>query len=414
MKPLLTGLRRLNNRLTNSYFSIRSILSFVGWIALLGFPGFFIIWSYYQQPYENAWLRVFGMALAAIILLRDRLPPVLHRTMPFYWFFFVTFTLPFFHTFMLLANHLNEMWSVATTIALLLLFVLFDPFLATLSLATGLGSALLVFWWWQGAVVIPEARPFFIPVLLYAVLVGAVIQRREQNIITERYRATLAVASKIAHEIRTPMMTIQALGMALENSREPASRTIADDLASASDDVLKTIEMVLMISRANDRIKSLFTAIDLADLVFDTLEHYPFSSSIERESVRVDRSDGTQNTVVCGDETLLRHITMNLLKNALYFAKQGGGHVAVRVSQQQDTVILSVSDDGPGVDPSRRLIIFDQYVTLAVDGIGTGLGLSFVKSACSVMGGDVTCTDNEQWPAVFTVALPAFAGVENV
>jgi signal transduction histidine kinase/CheY-like chemotaxis protein len=84
---------------------------------------------------------------------------------------------------------------------------------------------------------------------------------------------------------------------------------------------------------------------------------------------------------VIGDESQLQQVVMNLVVNA-YDALRGhcGGRVVVRTRNDGDTVVLEVSDDGPGIPPEIRERVFEPYFTTKIAGSvkGTGLGLATV------------------------------------
>jgi len=246
--------------------------------------------------------------------------------------------------------------------------------------------------------------------------VGAVINRRELYIAQERQRSAIAVASKIAHELRTPLMTIQANAKALKSpvNQHDDTHAIAMDIDKASRDSLKTIEMVMMISQSRDVIATQFIPIDINPVVLSTLQDYSFANEAERHMLLPFSSQLDAQVLISGDESLIRHILLNLLKNALFYARRGGSQVEVSTRRNKHWVELWVSDDGPGIPASMRLNIFDQYVTTNAEGGGTGLGLSFVKLATHAMNGEVRCTATADWATTFIVRLPILPAVSQV
>jgi signal transduction histidine kinase len=84
--------------------------------------------------------------------------------------------------------------------------------------------------------------------------------------------------------------------------------------------------------------------------------------------------------------------------------------VAVELSTAAGEVVLAVQDDGPGVPPDMRDLIFERFARLdearSQDAGGTGLGLSIVKEIVSAHGGRIDLVDTESG-ARFEVRLPA-------
>ena len=87
----------------------------------------------------------------------------------------------------------------------------------------------------------------------------------------------------------------------------------------------------------------------------------------------------------------LRQVLTNLLDNA---EQHGGGAVAVRAGRCGDVVRLEVDDDGPGVPPAERELVFDRFGRGRASGVrgsreGTGLGLALVAQHVQAHGGRV-------------------------
>jgi two-component system CAI-1 autoinducer sensor kinase/phosphatase CqsS len=404
--------KQINDLLTENYFFIRQNLTFIGWLAFFAHPGFYFIWQYYKQPYESVILRSLGSIFSLILVYRDHFPRILQPHFPKYWFLYVTYTLPFFHTFNFLENGFNPMWMMSTIIASLLVVVLLEITIALLSFIIGCSAAFGLFWYLNNNFDLPPLQDYFIPVLIYAVITGIVIHRRETSILAERNQASLSIASKIAHEIRTPLMTIQAAAMALENPFSRNDKAIATDIDAASTDVLKTIDMVLTLSKNPKTATQKFIPLDINKGIESSLERYPFLSEEEREMVTFRKNTGTKAAIVKGDESLIYHIVLNLLKNALFFAKKGGGHVEITTRCTKKKIEIQVSDDGPGVPALMQINIFDQYVTTNSHSGGSGLGLSFVKMAIRTMDGNIRLSNKKGWPTTFIVILPTATGID--
>jgi signal transduction histidine kinase len=105
---------------------------------------------------------------------------------------------------------------------------------------------------------------------------------------------------------------------------------------------------------------------------------------------------------VLGDPSQLRQIFVNLLQNAQQAAGAGG---AVTLDAEVDgrSVIVGISDTGPGVDPAVRARLFEPLVTTRQKGIG--LGLALVKRIAERHGGTVSY-EPRSGGARFVVRLP--------
>ena len=118
---------------------------------------------------------------------------------------------------------------------------------------------------------------------------------------------------------------------------------------------------------------------------------------------------------VWGDEQLLHRVLSNLVDNALKYTPYGGD-VVIEGRLEAGQVLLEVADTGPGIPLEAQPYVFERFYRLdpQPDGImGTGLGLTIVKSIVEQHGGRVWVTSQPGHGSVFTVSLPAFQPVKR-
>jgi signal transduction histidine kinase len=104
------------------------------------------------------------------------------------------------------------------------------------------------------------------------------------------------------------------------------------------------------------------------------------------------------------DKTLMRRVLTNLCANAVEAAQPKRARIHLGVARTRDRAVLTVSDEGPGVDRTVRDRIFDPYFT--TKGTGTGLGLAIVKKIVLQHGGEIQAGERPGGGAAFSVALP--------
>src|SRR5204863_9693239 len=100
-----------------------------------------------------------------------------------------------------------------------------------------------------------------------------------------------------------------------------------------------------------------------------------------------------------------KQIFLNLIANARQ-AMPNGGTVKVDVRRDGDCVTASVSDDGPGIDPTVLQRIFEPFFTTKRLTGGTGLGLSVSLGIAEAHGGSLTVFSEPGRGATFTLRLP--------
>jgi signal transduction histidine kinase len=232
-----------------------------------------------------------------------------------------------------------------------------------------------------------------------AVTLNAMLDRIDAA--TQRQRTFVGDA---AHELRSPLASLRV-------QLEVAQRLGPDqDLHGLIDDVLvdvtrldRLVADLLALARLSEKGGALprTERVDVADLVLALVPGYA--------AARVPvRADGVVPAAVMGDPDGLRRVAVNLVDNAVRYARSG---VTVGVESAEvggrRTVTLVVTDDGPGIPPAERERVFDRFYRVqesrSRDTGGTGLGLAIVRDVVRAHGGTVRLAGN-----------PAGAGTQAV
>ena len=99
---------------------------------------------------------------------------------------------------------------------------------------------------------------------------------------------------------------------------------------------------------------------------------------------------------------------MNIIINAEYFMTKAHskGTLTITTKKRNDTVIISIADDGPGISPENLRRIFDPFFTTKEAGKGTGLGLSICHGIVTEHGGQIYARSQLGKGTTFFVELP--------
>ena len=205
-----------------------------------------------------------------------------------------------------------------------------------------------------------------------------------------------------AHELRTPLTTMSAVAATFashwsEMSTEQVEESI-DALARQGERARTLIENLLdlaKLERGAAEIK--LEPVSLGVAVKRALESAP---EPEGKTVEVQVDD---HVSVLADSNRLEQVLTNLLTNAYRY---GGERIMIGASMSANEVVLTVSDDGPGVPEDLVPNIF-QPLTRGRDsrGIGSGLGLAIVQRLVEAFGGNISCEPNQPRGARFIVRL---------
>lgn len=219
-------------------------------------------------------------------------------------------------------------------------------------------------------------------------------------------------SAEAAHELRTPLTAITAeLDLLSEEALDEASRSSVMRLRTRAGSLARLIDGLLALASSRERPRPEATeAVVLEDVAREVVARLG-----EDARRRVDVSVETAGTVR-GDEALLVSLVENAVDNALKFS--GRGRVRVRVSEGSDTarptVVLDVTDEGPGIPAEQRRLVFEPFFrapsSRAGGTPGHGIGLALVAHIASAHGGSASLVDATKG-AHLRVWLPAWAPI---
>jgi len=107
-----------------------------------------------------------------------------------------------------------------------------------------------------------------------------------------------------------------------------------------------------------------------------------------------------------GEDRAVIQILVNLMGNAVRHSPEGGT-VQLAFEKTAGTASVTVSDEGPGIDPADQQRIFERFERADEKTGGTGLGLAISRRLARSMGGDVSLESAPGEGARFTLTLPA-------
>ena len=213
--------------------------------------------------------------------------------------------------------------------------------------------------------------------------------------------------SDASHELKSPAANIRALvethGTQLTDQEWADLR---DGLVAEAGRVQRLVDDLLYLAREDERPGTTeesenLPLVDLDDLVFGECEAVAATTDLPLDASGVGPAD------VRGDGEALARTVRNLLENAV---RHADSTIVVALGQEDDSVLLTVEDDGSGIDPADRDRVFDRFVRLdaarAREKGGTGLGLAIVAETVRRHGGRVAVDDAPLGGARFTLHLP--------
>ena len=240
---------------------------------------------------------------------------------------------------------------------------------------------------------------------------------REKTALRQADRAKDEFIAALSHELRNPLAALTAAAHILRVA-DPTQDSAADArgvIERQTKHMSRMIEDLLDVSRLiAGKANLVLETFDLAPLVAATVGAWRAAGRFAGQAVTLD----THSAWVHADRTRIEQILSNLLDNAVKFTP-AGRTIAVRVATDSEWSVLSVADEGEGIDASLAARVFDLFVQGNQDASrsrgGIGLGLTLVKRLAELQGGSVGVESGGTGRgATFTVRLPTVAAVTPV
>jgi len=404
-------------------------ISLFGIVGMLFFPLYYFIWhDFLPQPYENFTLRMIAMFLCLPLVLYAQWPRALKRHLPTYWNLCLLYV-SFFFTFMLFKNEFNQVWSMSILVSVFIMMLLasnWKNFVAIILL--GSIAAWIVFAIEQGGFVLPDGFLEYLAILLFTMFVGSLFNYSSYNarIRVEKLETLVSTSGNIAHELRTPLLSIKSDGAGLhaylpllldayQIAREHGlsvplirkeHKTKLIDLPkriSREVDYANTVIDMLLVSSDRGVIQAAdFSKQSMKHCIQTTLERYPFNSDEDRQRVHWG---GDDDFAFIGSDILTIHVLFNLMKNALYaIAKAGKGEVTISLSSEEDYYHLHFRDTGSGIKKDDLSRIFERFYSTSK--YGHGVGLSYCSMVMQSFHGNIECFSVEHEYTEFQLNFP--------
>jgi two-component system, NtrC family, sensor histidine kinase GlrK len=258
---------------------------------------------------------------------------------------------------------------------------------------------------------------------------------REFNAMTERLdeldRMKREFVSKVSHDLKTPLSSMQETTAVMLDEvpgpLSPKQRQLLLINQESGQRLYAMITKLLDLSRIEAGLDAERQVINVESLIRRSVDHLVEGSSATRVTVEAETGPSLR---VLGELDSLTQVFDNLLDNALKFSPFDG-NVVIRVAsiasrgtipperwaavrrsgiRAPASVMVTVSDEGPGITDEEKERVFDRFYQTAagrsVRSRGVGLGLAICREIIAVHGGAIWVSDNEPRGSVFNVLLP--------
>ena len=340
-------------------------------------------------------LLLFFAILVVSILLSFRIP------FDRYWFIYGIGAL-------IIAIRLGFEWAIAINLSVFILNYI-------LPLIDVLSSIIL-----QGSSQLTNVHLGSAMMMFTALLVGRVVsdlRSSEQNLVIqkaeiEKANRQLKQANEeldrfvysVSHDLSAPLKSIKGLVGVSKLENTSGHGEYLDMIEKSVVRLEDFISEVLDYSRTS-RKETVREDVNLAELFDEVVSKFTFLDNFERVTFKTDFAVAQ----VKSDRFLLRVILGNLISNSIKYQRVFEGHqplIQIRTTNQNERVVLEVSDNGEGIRADRQNHVFKMFYRGTANSSGSGLGLYIAREAATKLGGDITFESKFGEGSKFMVLLP--------
>ncbi len=217
----------------------------------------------------------------------------------------------------------------------------------------------------------------------------------------EREQAWREMAKQVAHEIKNPLTPMRLSVQRFQQKFDVNDPEMHERLAAYTKLLLQQIDTMTRVSNAFANFAQMpkqknesLNVIEVVRLAVDLFRDKSVIFTANKEAI-LGVYDGTQ----------LTRVLTNLVQNAIQAcAEKDNPKIIVAVSDTDNNINITVSDNGVGILPENKLHIFEPKFTTKTSGMG--LGLAMVKNIIETYNGSITFTSEKNKGTIFTIVLP--------
>ncbi|MBN8828920.1 MAG: sensor histidine kinase [Sphingobacteriia bacterium] len=380
--------------------------------------------NFAQNPFQ-----LVGVTLSIILMFYEMLPENLLKYLRFYWLIVLFYCLPFLSTLIVFNNSYKIEALIGNALSLFMLATLTDwlTFIAFFSI--GFGFATLVYIKTNCLMIIPyliiQHENFFVFLYTYIIsfIIVIVFSRKKNLIEQETINNYKFINGILAHELNTPFAALNLHSSSLESNlpyfysvyeKAVKAGILKEKLGEAKYEIIKNThndikEIIKKIYNINDMFsyklnenieEKKLRRCNIRTCIQQALDEYPFTSSSLKKVVWHEKET---NFNFLGEETLIKHVLFNLIKNALFHAKKES-IIEIWGKRDERANYLFFRDTGKGISSENLPYIFERFYSK--NAFSTGLGLYFCKVVMHSFKGDISCNSLEGHFTEFKLTFP--------
>lgn len=228
------------------------------------------------------------------------------------------------------------------------------------------------------------------------------IELKDQELKRSEKLAMLGeTAAALAHEVRNPLGSLKLFVSLLRKDLVENKNAIEliDNIDNSVEALDNVVSNILRFSK-NEHLD--FAALNIHSLILEQVSHYQLQDNHSLNFKIILKA----SPFIFGNEHALRQVFHNLILNAAQ-AMKNSGTITLESADENEGIVVTISDSGPGIEESIKGKIFDPFITSKNE--GTGLGLAVVSQVIRTHKGRITADNVIQEMgkgAKFSIHLP--------
>ena len=209
------------------------------------------------------------------------------------------------------------------------------------------------------------------------------------------------MVSTLAHQIRTPLSAAMLYGANLKNKKisDESRESFQDKLMTRLQDLEQQVNDMLLFAKSGNQ--QVVEPLSINDLLKSSVQS--IDAIIKKDNAQIKFSLCDDDCQILGNKSALTGAIQNLVLNSIQVIKEGA-EIELSSYCKDGYALLSVRDNGKGIDEELANKIFEPFYTSRSQ--GTGLGLAVVKSVANAHQGDVKLVSKNGEGAHFCIHIP--------
>lgn len=209
------------------------------------------------------------------------------------------------------------------------------------------------------------------------------------------------IAATVAHEVRNPMTSVNGFVQLMNEDPENPYRAYTEIMESEIERINLIASEFLILSKPNIKQRR---EVDVENKIIDVIDL--FNPELTRRQINCSLYLAEYPTTVFGNEESLKQVFINLMKNAME-AVRDGGNIMFFNSIVNNTISITLSDNGHGMNPETFKQLFIPFFTTKEG--ATGLGLVITKKIVLDHGGNIEFKELRKHGTELTVSFPIYS-----